>query len=76
MTARERVLMALNHEEADRVPIHDGPWVSAIERWHDEGLPREVNPAEYFDFELVGFGADFFILSVLYYGALAVLYVN
>ncbi len=58
MTARERVLVALNHEEADRVPIHDGPWVSAIERWHDEGLPREVNPAEYFDFELVGFGAD------------------
>ncbi len=58
MTARERVLMALNHEEADRIPIHDSPWAAAIERWHNEGLPEEVNPAEYFDYELVGFGAD------------------
>ncbi len=58
MTARERVLLALNHQEADRIPMHDSPWVSAIERWHNEGLPREVNPAEYFDFELVGFRAD------------------
>ena len=58
MTSRERVLMALSHEKADRIPIHDSPWVSAIERWHNEGLPEEINPAEYFDYELVGFGAD------------------
>ena len=58
MTARERVLMALNHEEADRIPIHDSPWAAAIERWHNEGLPEEVNPAEYFDYEFVSFGAD------------------
>ena len=58
MTARERMLMALNHEEPDRVPIHDSPWVSTIERWHAEGLPREVNPAEHFDYEMVVFGAD------------------
>ncbi len=58
MTSRERVLMALHHEEADRVPIHDSPWVSSIERWHQEGLPVDVNPAEYFDFEMVTFGAD------------------
>ena len=58
MTSRERVLKTLNHEEADRIPIYDSPWVSAVERWHQEGLPLEVNPAEYFDFEWVGFGAD------------------
>ena len=58
MTSRERVLMALNHEEADRIPIYDSPWVAAIERWHNEGLPEEANPAEYFDYEWVGFGAD------------------
>jgi len=58
MTSRERVLMALQHEEGDRIPMTDSPWVAAIERWHDEGLPREVNPAEYFDYEMVGFGAD------------------
>ena len=58
MISRERVLAALNHEEADRVPIHDSPWAAAIERWHDEGLPTDVNPAEYFDYEIVSFGAD------------------
>lgn len=50
--------MALDHQEADRIPIHDSPWVSSIERWHAEGLPLEVNPAEFFNYEWVGFGAD------------------
>jgi len=58
MTARERFLMALEHKEADRIPIHDSPWRSAIHRWHGEGLPANVNPSEYFDFEMVVFGAD------------------
>jgi len=58
MTSRERVLMALRHEEPDRVPVHDSPWVAAIERWHREGLPVEVNPVEYFEYEMVAFGAD------------------
>jgi len=58
MTSRERMLMALGHDEPDRIPVHDSPWVSAIERWHGEGLPVEANPAEYFDYEMVAFGAD------------------
>ncbi len=57
MNARERVLAALNHQVADRVPIHDSPWVATIARWHKEGLPL-VNPAEYFDYELVTFSPD------------------
>ena len=58
MISRERVSAALNHEEADRVPIQDSPWAATIERWHKEGLPVTVNPAEYFDYEIVRFGAD------------------
>lgn len=58
MISRERVLVALNLEEADRVPIHDVPWAATVERWHKEGLPVEVNPAEYFDYEIVLFDAD------------------
>jgi len=58
MTSRERILMALNHQEPDRVPFHDTPWLSTIERWHKEGLPRDISPAEYFDFEIVSFTAD------------------
>jgi len=40
------------------VPIHDSPWAASIDRWHGEGLPVEVNPAEYFGFEIICFGAD------------------
>jgi uroporphyrinogen decarboxylase len=58
MTSRDRVLAALNFEEADRIPIHDNPWSSTVERWRREGLPAGVSPAEYFDYELVVFGAD------------------
>lgn len=58
MTSRERFLMALHHEEADRMPIHDSPWRAAVERWQKEGLPKETNPAEYFDYGMVTFGAD------------------
>lgn len=58
MTSRERFLMALEHKETDRIPIHDSPWKAAIRRWRSEGLPADVNPSEYFDFGMVIFGAD------------------
>lgn len=58
MDSRERVLAALHHKEADRVPYSDGPWFTTIERWHSEGLPNDVSPEEYFGFELTGFGID------------------
>ena len=58
MNSRDRVLMALHHEEADRVPTWDQPWVTALHRWYREGLPTNVNPAEYFDWDIVYFSAD------------------
>ncbi|MGC9319058.1 MAG: uroporphyrinogen decarboxylase family protein [Armatimonadota bacterium] len=58
MTSRERVLAALSHHEADRVPIDDSPWATTIRRWRREGLPEGVSPAEYFGYEFSGVGAD------------------
>jgi uroporphyrinogen decarboxylase len=58
MNSRERVLAALNFEEADRIPIHDSPWPATVERWRKEGLPTDISPAEYFDYEIVCFEAD------------------
>ncbi len=58
MTSRERVLAALHHREPDRVPIDDHPWRTTVVRWHEEGLPEGVTPAEYFGFEFSGAGAD------------------
>jgi uroporphyrinogen decarboxylase len=58
MTSRERMLRALNHQEADRIPITDSPWGATVERWWQEGLPGDVAPEEYFGFEMTSFGPD------------------
>ena len=58
MKSRERILMALHHEEPDRVPIYDSPWVSTLDRWLEEGLPEDTSPAEHFGYELIRFGSD------------------
>lgn len=58
MNSRDRVMAALNFEEADRIPVHDELWVSTVERWRTEGLPSDISPAEYFGYELVSFRAD------------------
>ncbi len=58
MTSRERINLALNHKEADRIAISDAPWSTAIERWHQEGLPEDTSPSEYFGYELRSAGAD------------------
>lgn len=58
MTSRERILLALNHKEADRVAIHDSPWGHTINRWHKEGLPEGESPASFFGYEMTGQGAD------------------
>ncbi len=58
MTSRERILLALDHKEADRVAIQDSPWSSTINRWRKEGLPEDIPADEYFGFETVGIGFD------------------
>lgn len=58
MTSRERITLALNHKEADRVAIHGSPWGTTAKRWHKEGLPEDKSPDEYFDYELKGFSCD------------------
>lgn len=58
MTSRERINLALDHREADRIARHDSPWRTTVQRWHEEGLPEGVSPAEYFGYEMRGAGAD------------------
>ncbi|MBD3181594.1 hypothetical protein GF312_04825 [Candidatus Poribacteria bacterium] len=57
-TSRERVSLALQHQEADRVAIQDSPWGTTIARWRKEGLPKNVSPADYFGYEFIRLGAD------------------
>jgi len=53
MDSRQRIKMALEHREPDRVPIHDNPWQATVDRWRNEGLPSGIEPADYFGYELV-----------------------
>ena len=44
MTQRERFLRCMAFQSVDRIPLMDmGLWPETLERWHDEGLPAEVN---------------------------------
>ncbi|MBI5706558.1 MAG: hypothetical protein HZC36_06165 [Armatimonadetes bacterium] len=59
MTTHERMTRMYSHREADRVPITDGPWAATIERWHSEGMPKDVPYDRYFDLDrFVYVGAD------------------
>ncbi len=51
MTTHERMTRVYNHEEPDRLPMHDGPWGSTVARWRREGLPDGVSPAEFFGWD-------------------------
>ncbi len=53
MTTRERILRAIHHQEADRIPMLDNPWAGTLARWYREGLPEGANWQEYFDFDRV-----------------------
>jgi len=54
MTSRERVLLAIGHQEADRIPIHDSPWGTTEARWHREGLPDDQSSTSFFGYEFRG----------------------
>ena len=58
MTSQERVRLALEHKEADRIALHDSPWGTTIARWRTEGLPEGVSPHDHFGFEFAGIGPD------------------
>ena len=55
-THRERYLRTMHFQSVDRVPNREfGYWGETLARWHDEGLPREVDSNEKAD---VFFGFD------------------
>ena len=59
LTGRQRFKLMFEHREADRVPMLGSPWDSTLERWRREGMPEDVEFAEYFGFDRVaGVGGD------------------
>lgn len=57
MNTLERMTKIFNHEEADRIPIHDIPWGATVERWQQEGLPEGADYQDFFGLDKV---ADIF----------------
>ena len=55
MTDRERFTRWMHFEDVDRPPVWEviGYWPEALERWQDEGMPRDVHPR-------VWFGLDYY----------------
>ena len=53
MTSHDRFARMYAHQEADSVPIIDGPWGATIERWHREGMPKDVSFVDYFGLDHV-----------------------
>ena len=59
LTTRDRMQRAFEHQEADRVPMLASPWGTTLERWRREGLPQDVDFAEYVGLDqTVGIGGD------------------
>ena len=54
MTSRERVLAALRRETEtlDRIPMHDAFFADTLERWRGEGMPADVDPGDFFGFDM------------------------
>ncbi|HEY3281025.1 MAG TPA: uroporphyrinogen decarboxylase family protein [Armatimonadota bacterium] len=59
MTSKERFARMFAHQEADRVPIIDGPWGATVERWRREGMTEGMSFVDYFGLDHVaGIGVD------------------
>ncbi|MDD2707223.1 MAG: hypothetical protein PHV34_04380 [Verrucomicrobiae bacterium] len=52
MTSRERIKKTFNFEIPDRVGIFDAPWPETVQRWQNEGLPKNIHVNDYFDYDI------------------------
>ena len=52
MNSRERIKRTFNFQVPDRVGIFDAPWPETVNRWHEEGLPKDIHVNEYFNYDV------------------------
>ena len=56
MTGRERILAAFEGERPDHYGVFEHYWGEAIDLWKTQGLPSDVDPADYFQLDLRNMG--------------------
>lgn len=58
MNSRERVKAAINYQKPDRIPCNESPWPDTVEKWYEQGLPKDVSLADYFGFDICSMYLD------------------
>ena len=58
MDGRTRVRHAIERQELDRLPRFDSPWEDTLALWRQQGLPADVEPEDYFDWDIRLMGID------------------
>ena len=53
MNSHERFSRMFQHKDADRIAIFDIPWDATVERWQNEGMPKDVDFCNYFGLDSV-----------------------
>ncbi len=56
LSGRERVNLAIAHQEGDRVPRSESFWTETIPLWHQQGLDPCADVADLFDYDIAGGG--------------------
>ena len=52
MDSRKRVRRLINREPADRIAIFDSFWTQTLADFRAQGMPAEIWPEDYFDFDI------------------------
>lgn len=56
LSSRERVNLAMEHKETDRIPRMESFWGETIENWKKQGMPEGIDINEYFGYDMRGAG--------------------
>ncbi len=56
ISSKERVRLALTHREGDRIPRAESFWKETVPLWHEQGLPRDADVHDYFQYDIMRAG--------------------
>jgi uroporphyrinogen decarboxylase len=56
LTGKERVQLALAHQETDRIPKAESFWKETLPLWYEQGMPRDVDVHDFFNYDIMRAG--------------------
>ena len=58
MDGRTRVKNTIERRDVDRIPRYDSFWEDTLTEWQGQGMPEEVDPLEFFDWDICTMSVD------------------